>query len=117
MPAENFAQKHVECEPCCLLSFMERQLVKHTVADEETPHDLKYSNAIVLSIWMSGCVGRGCRKFYCRTDPGLGYESVHDAHEVDETRFRDESSSESEREKKECKGMQPTKTERGNFSF
>jgi hypothetical protein len=36
---------------------------------------------------------------------------------VDETRFRDESSSESEREKKECKGMQPTKTERGNFSF
>jgi len=32
---------------------MELQLVNHTVADEETPHDLKYSNAIVLSIWMS----------------------------------------------------------------
>jgi hypothetical protein len=62
MPAENLAQKHVEYEPCCLLSFMELQLVKHTVADEETPHDLKYSNAIVLSIWMSGCVGRGCSR-------------------------------------------------------
>jgi hypothetical protein len=56
MPAENLAQKHVECEPCCLLSFMELQLVKLTVAEEETPHNLKYSNAIVLSIWMSGCV-------------------------------------------------------------
>jgi hypothetical protein len=37
---------------------MELQLVKYAVADEETPHDLKYSNAIFLSIWISGCVGR-----------------------------------------------------------
>ncbi len=58
MAAENLAQKRVGCEPCCLLSFMELQLVKYAVADEETPHDLKYSNAIFLSIWISGCVGR-----------------------------------------------------------